>query len=59
MPLRERPWFPWLSAVLWGLLVLGLVLVNSGSVVLAVGLGLAVAALSHWIDSAGRRSGRQ
>lgn len=58
MSTRQRPWFRWLSAVLWGLLVLGLVLVNSGSVVLAVGLGLAVSVLSHRIDSAGR-SGRQ
>ncbi len=55
MPLRERPRFPWLSPVLWGLLVLGLVLVNSGSVVLAVGLGLVVTVISHRIDSAARR----
>lgn len=50
MPLRDRPWFRWLSAALWGLLVLALVLVNSGSVVLAVALGLLVAVLSHRID---------
>ena len=50
MPLRDRPWFPWLSAALWGLLVLALVLVNSGNVVLAVALGLVVAVLSHRID---------
>ena len=50
MPLRERPWFPWLSAALWGLLVLALVLVNSGNVVLAVALGAVVAVLSHRID---------
>lgn len=50
MPLRERPWFPWLSAALWGLLVLALVLVNSGNVVLALALGTGVAILSHRID---------
>ena len=50
MPLRERPWFPWFSAALWGLVVLALVLVNSGNVVLAVALGLGVAVLSHRID---------
>ena len=50
MPLRDRPWFPWVSAALWGLLVLALVLVNSGNVVLAVALGLVVAVLSHRID---------
>ena len=50
MPLRERPWFPWLSAALWGLVVLALVLVNSGNVVLAVVLALVVAAISYRID---------
>lgn len=50
MPLRDRPWFPWLSAALWGLLVLGLVLVNSGDVALAIALGLVVAVISHRID---------
>jgi hypothetical protein len=50
MPLRDRSWYPWLSAALWGLVVLALVLVNSGNVVLAVVLGLLVAALSHRID---------
>ena len=50
MPLRERPWYPFLSAAVWGLVVLGLVLVNSGNVVLAVALGLVVAVLSHRID---------
>lgn len=50
MPLRDRPWFPWVSAALWGLLVLGLVAVNTGNVVLAVALGLVVALISRKID---------
>ena len=54
MALRDRTWFPWLSAALWGLLVVALVLVNSGNAVLAVGLGLVVAVISHRIDGAGR-----
>lgn len=51
MSAKDRPWFPWVSAALWGLLVFALVLVNSGSAVLAVGLGLGVAVLSHRIDA--------
>lgn len=50
MPLKERPWFPWLSAALWGLVVFALVLVNSRNVVLAVVLGLVVAGISRRID---------
>lgn len=50
MPLRERPWFPWVSAAVWGLVVLALVLLNSGNIVLALGLGALVAVLSHRID---------
>ena len=50
MPLRDRPWYPWLTAALWGLVVVALVLVNSGNVVLAVVLGLLVAGISHRID---------
>ncbi len=50
MSSKERAWFPWVSAALWGLLVLVLVLVNSGNVVLAVALGLLVTVLSHRID---------
>ncbi len=50
MPLRERPWFPWLSATAWGLVVLALVLVNSGSILLAVVLGVVVAVISRRID---------
>lgn len=50
MPLRERSWYPWLSAALWGLVVFALVLVNSGNVVLAVALALVVAAISSRID---------
>ena len=50
MPLRERPWYPWLSAALWGLAVFALVLVNSSSLVLAVALGVVVAVISRKID---------
>lgn len=50
MPLRDRPWFPFLSAALWGLVVFALVLVNSGNVVLAVAVGLVVAVISHRVD---------
>lgn len=55
MPLRDRPWFPWLSAAVWGLLVLALALVNSGNLVLAVALGLVVAAISYRIDGRSRQ----
>jgi hypothetical protein len=54
MSVRSRSWSPWLSATLWGLVVLALVLVNSGNVVLAVLLGVVVTALSHRIDRAAR-----
>ena len=47
MSLRERPW---LSAALWGAATLALVLVNSGSVLLAVVLAVVVAAISHRIE---------
>jgi hypothetical protein len=50
MPLRDRPWFPWVSAALWGLVVFALVLVNSGNLILALALGLVVAVLSQRID---------
>lgn len=35
MPLQQRPWYPLASGAGWGLLVLALVLVNSGNLVLA------------------------
>jgi hypothetical protein len=53
MPLRERPWWPWASAALWGLLVLVLLLVNTGNVVLAVAGGAVVAELSRRLAKAG------
>lgn len=46
MQLTERSWYPLASGVGWGLLVLVLVLVNSGSVVLALLVGAFVAVLS-------------
>ena len=55
MSVRSRPWFPWVSAALWGLVVLALVLVNSGNVVLAVVLGVAVMLLSRRIDAGSSR----
>ncbi len=50
MPFKDRAWFPWVSAAIWGLVVLALVLGNSGNVVLAVALGLVVAVISQRID---------
>jgi hypothetical protein len=50
MSLKDRSWFPWASAALWGLLVFALVLVNSSNVVLALVLGLVVAVISQRID---------
>lgn len=50
MSVKDRTWYPWLSAVLWGLVVLALVLVNSGNALLAVTLGLVVAMISHRVD---------
>ena len=46
MPLKERPWYPLASGAGWGLLVLALVLVNSGNVVLAIVVGAGVGVLS-------------
>ena len=50
MPLRDRPWFPWFSAALWGLVVFALVLVNSGNVLLAIALGTVVTVISQRVD---------
>ena len=44
--MRQQPWYPLASGAGWGLLVLALVLVNSGNVVFAIGLGAAVGVLS-------------
>ena len=44
--MRQRSWYPLASGAGWGLLVLALVLVNSGNVVLAVVVGAAVGVLS-------------
>lgn len=55
MPLKDRPWYPWASAALWGLLVFALVLVNSGNAVLALALGAIVALISRRIDAGGIR----
>ena len=44
--MKSRPWYPLASGAGWGLLVLALVLVNSGNVVLAVVVAVAVGVLS-------------
>ncbi len=46
MPLQQRPWYPLASGAGWGLLVLALVLVNSGNLVLAALVAAFVALLS-------------
>ena len=55
MSLRERPWYPWASAVVWAAVVFGLVLGNTGSLLLAAALALAVGAITHRIETAGSR----
>lgn len=52
--MKEQPWFPYAAVASWGLVTGVLVLVNSGSVVLAVLLGLVVAAISWRIDRRSR-----
>lgn len=52
--MKEQPWFPYAAVAVWGLVTGVLVLVNSGSVVLAVLLGLVVAAISWRIDRRSR-----
>ena len=54
MSLSDRPWYPWASAAGWSLLVLVLVLANSGSVLLAVVLAAVVGAISWRVDGARR-----
>lgn len=54
MPVREQPWFPYLSVAAWGLGTLLLVLVNTGNPLLAVALGAVVAFISWRIDRRAR-----
>lgn len=55
MPLKDKPWFPYVSIAAWFVGVFALVLVNSGgNVVLAVALAAVVAVLSWRIDGARR-----
>ena len=50
MPFKDRPWYPLASGAGWGLLVLALVLVNSGgNLLLALALGAFVGELSRRI----------
>lgn len=56
MPLKERSWFPAASGAAWGLLVLVLVLVNSGSALLAVLVGAFVGVLSWRLALQGRQA---
>ena len=51
--MRNAPWYPWLSAALWGLLVFGLLLVNTGgNALLSAAGGAVVAELSRRIAKA-------
>ena len=54
MSVREQRWYPYASAAVWGLVVLVLVLVNSGNVLLALLLGALVALISWRIDGRAR-----
>lgn len=54
MSLSDKPWYPWASAAGWALLVLVLVLVNSGSIVLALVLAGVVGAITWRVDGARR-----
>ena len=44
--MRTQPWYPLASGAGWGLLVLALVLVNTGNVILALVVAVVVAVLS-------------
>jgi hypothetical protein len=54
MSLKQQGWYPYVSVAGWGLAVLLLVLLNSGSLLLAVVLGAVVALISWQIDRRGR-----
>ena len=54
--MKQQPWWPYASAAAWGVGVLVLVLVNSGNVLLAVGLAVVVALISWRIDGGRRRT---
>ena len=54
MSLKQQPWYPYVSVVVWGLGVFVLVLVNSGNLLLAVLLGVVVAGISWGIERRGR-----
>lgn len=55
--MRKQPGYPYVSAAVWGLGVFVLVLVNSGSLVLAALLAAVVAFISWRISAAGRDHG--
>lgn len=53
MSRKDRSWYPWVSAIVYGVLVFALLLVNTGgNLLVAVAVGLGVALLSWRIDRA-------
>lgn len=59
MPLKDQSWYPWLSGAGWGLLVLVLVLVNSGNLLLSILLATFVGVLSWRLAVAQQRGSAQ
>lgn len=52
--MKQQPWYPYAAVLAWGLVVFVLTLVNSGSVLLALLLGTAVASITWRIDRRSR-----
>ena len=57
MSLKDRAWYPYASAAGWAAVVFALVLVNSGSILLAVVLAAVVGVITWRLDG-GRRDAR-
>ena len=55
MSLKEQSWYPVASGIGWALVVLALVLVNSGSVILSLLLAVFVGVLSWRLATAQQR----
>jgi hypothetical protein len=54
MSVKQQAWYPYVSVAGWGVLVFLLVLLNSGSLLLAVLLGAVVSLISWQIDRRSR-----
>lgn len=58
--MKDASWYPYASGLGWGLLVLALVLVNTGgNLLLSLALASVVAVISHRIAQKGQRSAEQ